>query len=253
MDVTGNDSAPGMARRDLLRVPAALAGGLAVTACGPVDKVRANAPVQTRPPREDFRKEGEAPVTPPEDLMREHGVLKRVLLIYREGIRRIDGGQPVPGQALQAGAHIIRSFIEDYHERLEERYVFPRLVKSGKLTDIVPVLLLQHQRGRALTTRILDATRASASPGTHARRDLATAMSAFVGMYEPHEAREDTVVFPALRDVVPAKEFSELGEVFEEEEHRLFGASGFTGVVGQVADIEKTLGIYDLAKFTPQV
>src|SRR5512135_303022 len=30
-------------------------------------------------------------VTPPEDLMREHGVLRRVLLIYEEGIRRIEG------------------------------------------------------------------------------------------------------------------------------------------------------------------
>jgi hypothetical protein len=27
-------------------------------------------------------------------------------------------------------------------------------------------------------------------------------------MYEPHEAREDTVVFPALRDVVPLRSFA---------------------------------------------
>ncbi|WP_222708901.1 hypothetical protein [Nonomuraea sp. C10] len=40
----------------------------------------------------------EVPVTPPEDLMREHGVLKRILLIYREGIRRINAGEPVPAQ-----------------------------------------------------------------------------------------------------------------------------------------------------------
>ena len=44
-------------------------------------------------------------------------------------------------------------------------------------------------------------------------------MSAFVRMYEPHEAREDTVVFPALRDVLPAPKFRELAETFEDEEH----------------------------------
>ncbi|MEU7913667.1 hypothetical protein [Microbispora bryophytorum] len=35
------------------------------------------------------------------------------------------------------------------------------------------------------------------------------------------------------------------------EEHRRFGPRGFEGVVGQVADIEKALGIYDLSRFTP--
>jgi hypothetical protein len=70
-------------------------------------------------------------------------------------------------------------------------------------------------------------------------------------MYEPHEAREDTVVFPALREVVPAAEFRDLAEIFEDEEHRRFGERGFEGVVDQVADIEKSLGIYDLSQFTP--
>ena len=75
-------------------------------------------------------------------------------------------------------------------------------------------------------------------------------MSAFIRMYEPHEAREDTVVFPALRDVVPPKEFRDLADIFEDEEHRQFGQTGFQGVVDKVADIEKSLGIYDLSQFT---
>ena len=70
-------------------------------------------------------------------------------------------------------------------------------------------------------------------------------------MYEPHEAREDTVVFPALRDVLPAQKFRELAEIFEDEEHKRFGPAGFEGVVDKVADIEKSLGIYDLSQFTP--
>ena len=76
-------------------------------------------------------------------------------------------------------------------------------------------------------------------------------MSAFIRMYEPHEAREDTVIFPALRDVLAPKDFSELAETFEDEEHRRFGQAGFQGVVERVADIEKSLDIYDLNNFTP--
>src|ERR1700739_4555902 len=63
---------------------------------------------------------GEVPVIPSEDLMREHGLLKRVLLIYREGIRRLQAGDQAPSQALNAGAGIIRSFIEEHHEDLGE-------------------------------------------------------------------------------------------------------------------------------------
>ncbi|MEV0228288.1 hemerythrin domain-containing protein [Nonomuraea sp. NPDC050786] len=240
---------PIVRRREMLSLPVALACGSAMlTGCGTAQQA-GSAATSTPPP--DQEQAQEVPVTPPEDLMREHGVLKRVLLIYREGIRRINAGEQVPQPALHAGAGIIQTFIEEYHERLEERYVFPRLVKAGKLTDTVSVLLQQHQRGRVLTGRILNAT-AKPTP-RQARRDLVANMAAFIRMYEPHEAREDTVVFPAMRDVIPPKEFVRMAETFEDEEHRRFGAAGFTGIVTQVADIEKTLRIYDLSQFTPRV
>ena len=113
------------------------------------------------------------------------------------------------------------------------------------------MLRTQHQRGRVLTDRVLAATTGAAALDQPARDALVQNMLAFVRMYEPHEAREDTVVFPAFRDVVPAKEFRDLAETFEDEEHRQFGQAGFQGVVDKVADIEKSLGIYDLGQFTP--
>ena len=72
-------------------------------------------------------------------------------------------------------------------------------------------------------------------------------------MYEAHAAREDTVLFPALVALVGRKQYAELGEQFEDEEHRLFGTRGFAGVVDEVASIETSLGIADLATFTPAV
>jgi hypothetical protein len=70
--------------------------------------------------KEKQSKQEEIEVGPPEDLMREHGVLKRVLLIYGEALRRLDAKQDFPPYALADAAGIIRSFIEDYHEKLEE-------------------------------------------------------------------------------------------------------------------------------------
>jgi hemerythrin-like domain-containing protein len=234
---------PMVDRRDLMGLSTAVAAGLGLTACGSSTGAdpKARAPSAV----------AEVPVTPPEDLMREHGVLKRVLLIYREAIRRIQAGAPAPDQELHASARIIRSFIEDYHEHLEEQYIFPRLRKAGKLNDITTVLLTQHRRGRTVTDQILATANPPRSSEAQARRRLADALTAFVRMYEPHEAREDTVVFPVFREIVPPKEFAQLGETFEDEEHRRFGQAGFTGIVNQVADIEKSFGIYDLAQFTP--
>ena len=85
------------------------------------------------------------------------------------------------------------------------------------------------------------------------RRRLSDSMRQFIRMYNPHEAREDTVLFPAFRGIVSGHEFDSLGEDFEKKEDELFGDDGFEKMVDKVAEIEKKLGIYDLAQFTPKV
>jgi len=85
------------------------------------------------------------------------------------------------------------------------------------------------------------------------RAQLITSMQQFIRMYNPHEAREDTVLFPAFRNIVSPHEFDSLGEDFEKKEDQLFGEDGFEKVVDKVAGIEKRFGIYDLAQFTPRI
>ena len=192
-------------------------------------------------------------IPPDDDLMREHGVLKRVLLCYREMTRRIQAGDPVAAPDLHDAALIIHDYIEGFHEGLEEGYVFPRLRREPAVAGTVTTLLVQHARGRVLTQFILaNATaRDLASPGTSGR--LAAAMQAFVRMYEPHEAREDTVIFPAFRQAVPAQELADLGQHFADLERQQFGRDEFSAMVARVAGIEQHLGICDLSQFTPQV
>ena len=40
-------------------------------------------------------------------------------------------------------------------------------------------------------------------------------LRAFIRMYNPHEAREDTVLFPGFRKIVSGHEYDSLGEDFE--------------------------------------
>jgi hemerythrin-like domain-containing protein len=187
-------------------------------------------------------------VSPTEDLMREHGVLNRILLIYDEIARRIVARKDYDPKVVTASADIISKFIEQYHEKLEENYLFPRFIQAGRLTDLVQVLLIQHAAGRDVTARILQLANARTQPE---RAHLRNALHSFVRMYRPHEAHEDTVLFPELHHIVSQHEFDSLGEEFENQERKLFGADGFEKMVSQVGGLEKQLGIFDLAQFTP--
>ncbi len=42
-----------------------------------------------------------------------------------------------------------------------------------------------------------------------------------------------------------------MGDAFEKKENELFGENGFEHMVARVESIERKLGIYDLAGYTP--
>src|SRR5438552_18566150 len=59
--------------------------------------------------------EGDEEVTPTEDLMREHGLLKRILLIYDEVDARIATQKEFPPDAVESSAKLIRSLLSQYY------------------------------------------------------------------------------------------------------------------------------------------
>lgn len=201
---------------------------------------------------EEEKNEGVEDVSPVEDLMREHGALYRILLIYEEALRRMGAKKEMDPVLLKQSAKIIHDFIEGYHEKLEEEYVFPRLKKEHRLSDTVDALLLQHRVGRTLTGKIMDLSTEAHFKHASDRANLSSMLSGFIRMYRPHAAREDTIVFPEFKKLISPKEYDELGDRFEDREHELFGKEGFEGVVMKIEKIEKALGIYDLTKFTPR-
>jgi hemerythrin-like domain-containing protein len=188
------------------------------------------------------------PPTPGEALMTEHGLLTRLLVAYRTAADQLAGGSIPPTAALVDAASIIGDYVESFHEGLEEAYVFPRVRHAHP--ELIRTLLVQHDRGRHLTAAIataadLDLTRPDA------RSALQSRLVAFVRMYEPHEAREDTVVYPALREALSQAQLDLLAERFADLEEHQYGASGLRQFLDRVADIEQQLGIADLAVFTP--
>ena len=193
----------------------------------------------------------EPEVTATEDLMREHGVIRRALTVYREAsvlLRTTPSALPL--DALQRTAKLLRSFAEDYHERrLEEAHIFPALKRTtGAAAGLVEALITQHARGREITEYVIASTNATM---TAARAEpLARTLEGFARMYEEHAALEDTIIFPAWKTVLSPKELDDAGELFEDIEHQTFGKDGFDDAVDQISAVERAFGI-ELGKFTP--
>lgn len=194
----------------------------------------------------------EGEVTANEDLMREHGVLRRILILYREIAPRIEANPAsIDAAALARAAALFRRFGERYHEQLlEEQHIFPRVRKRGAdQARLVDTLLAQHARGRAITDYVTDRTKAGRI-ATGDAAPLAGALLAFSRMYEAHAAREDTIIFPAFKAALGEHDYKELGEQFEDIEHREFGGDGFDIALAEVGKIEAAFGLTDLAGFT---
>lgn len=190
-------------------------------------------------------------VTPPEDLMREHGLLDRVLLIYEASIGKLGSNADVDPALITQSAEIVRDFIHNYHEESEEKQVFPRFQTAGQMIALVDVLWKQHKAGKKVTEKIIHLA-PTARSNADDRRDVVAAMQAFITMYRPHAAREDTDLFPKLKTLVSGNEYDAIAEDFEKQEHKLFGDDGFEKMLARVAPLEQQIGIADLDQFTPK-
>ena len=191
-------------------------------------------------------------VTAVEDLMREHGILRRALLVYQESVVRLrQDAASVPAEALEKTAQLFRVFGEEYHEkRLEEDYIIPLIKKvQGPVAAYADVLLAQHARGREITQYVLSISKADRI-ATHQVDGVTKALESFVRMYEHHAAIEDTVVFPAWKKATGEQEYSELSEKFEEIENEIFGEDGFESALKRMEEIESGLGLANLDMFT---
>ena len=194
----------------------------------------------------------EAPVTATEDLMREHGIIRRCLLVYTAAIPQLRAKpETVDAAALRRTGQLFRTFGEEYHEKqLEERHIFPVIQKMKTVARYADVLTMQHQRGRDITTYLLAVTNAARISAAHGQ-PLATALEGLVLMYEHHAAREDTIVFPAWKSNYTEKQLDALSDEFEDIEKKTFGKDGFDDAAEKISAIEQTFGIADIARFTP--
>jgi len=240
-------------RRRLLASISLAGAGALLNAC------RNTQPRSGGATNDENKNEGPAPgeaepveVTATEDLMREHGILRRALLVYQEAAVKLrQDAASVPPDTLEKAANLFRVFGEDYHEKqLEEVFIFPAVKKvPGAAAGYVDVLLAQHVRGREITDYLLSISKADRI-ASNSVEPLAKTLESFVRMYEHHAAIEDTIVFPAWKAAIGSNELDAMGEKFEDIEHEQFGGDGYETALKRMEEIEQSLGLSNLDMFT---
>jgi hemerythrin-like domain-containing protein len=176
--------------------------------------------------------------SPTEDLMNEHGVLRRILAIYEHSLL-----WPSSVGILRRATEIFRDFLGAFHEKMEEAYIFPRFVGTPIASE-VQTLIEQHHTGGALVTEFLEILSDDAG-----RREIKI-LQELVRMYSRHANFEDTVLFPAFKKRVSDAERKRLGDIFEQNEEKKFGKDGFQQFVEDIEKLEDELGISGLTQYT---
>jgi len=225
-------------------------GGLAAAALLAGGRLAGEAPASAQT---SLAAKEQVEVLPVEDLMREHGVLRRTLLVFDRARLLLTGQQPLPPDVIKKAAGIIDTFIQQYHEQLEEKHVFPMTRKLPALAELTNTLQQQHDAGRKLIDWVGKNSSADDLKKAEVRQKLVDYLAAFERMYRPHAAQEDTVLFPAFHEMLSPREYEKLGDEFEGQETKALGEGGFEKYVARVAQLEKELGIADLAQFTPKL
>jgi hemerythrin-like domain-containing protein len=182
--------------------------------------------------------------------MRGHGLAERVMLIYERSVKDWSNGEKIDLALINRAARIAQSYVSGCHELCEERYLFPVFREEGYLSGIVDTLSSQHKAGEEVTDKILDLS----SPGrikdeTH-MNILITLCRSYIFMYRPHMSRETTELFPRLYDIASDGTIEDLSSKMHAAEQKLAGEKGFSGMLLDLAEIEQSLEISDLASYT---
>jgi hemerythrin-like domain-containing protein len=239
-------------RRQFMRTSTIVSAGLLLAGCRDGVGTDSETNARNQSPVKPGENQMGGEVTAAEDLMREHGVLRRALLVYSAAAIKLRGNpSAVAPDALEKTAKLFTAFGEEYHEKkLEEAFIFPAVKRAGGEAATYPdILIVQHNRGREITDYIISVTQGGKlGPGN--AEPLAKSLEAFVLMYRNHAAREDTIIFPAWKQTMTGKQLDEMNDKFEDIEHEQFGEDGFEDAVKQISAIEGSLGLSDIAQFT---
>jgi hemerythrin-like domain-containing protein len=159
-------------------------------------------------------------------LRKEHDAILKMLDATEEAARRIESGQAVAPQTLEGLLEFFRLFADRCHHGKEEDLLFPLLERRGLPRHGGPtgVMLREHDQGRELIRKMVEAVEASKSGDRDAPARWAEAARAYVELLRAHINKENSILFVVAENMLSPEEQSHLAAEFEKLEVEKMGA-----------------------------
>jgi len=158
-------------------------------------------------------------------LRKEHDAILKMLGATEEAIRRLDSGGTVKPETLEGLLEFFRLFADKCHHGKEEDLLFPLLESRGmpRLGGPTGVMLHEHEQGRALIKRMVEATEAC-KRGEKAEAAWAEAARGYTALLRQHIDKENNILFVMAENMLTAEEQRQLAADFERLEIEKMGA-----------------------------
>ena len=191
--------------------------------------------------------------TPIEILERQHGVNRRTMAVMEKIKDGINAQMDIAPEIIAGAVEIVGSFMINCHQLMEEKFVYPVFGPLPKTTGLISVLREQHAATLRITELLKPLCANFSQKDEETRRKTANMLHMMARMSQAHASWEDTALFPLLRTPsVTAKAHDQLTSELQRAETDFLGRNGFDETIQKIANFENSLGIGNLASFTPR-
>jgi hemerythrin-like domain-containing protein len=189
-------------------------------------------------------------VSAPEALSREHAMLTRLLLAIDSVVNNALEDRKADVSPINSAANAIDAVVANHHMAFEEQNIYPRMEQVDYLSSMTETLEGQHDDARAVNKMVLDLTRSGKIRGQSELDELALLTKSFKDMITAHAAWEETIIFPAMYDLLSERDMSDINKKFMEAESKLLGNKGVVEIYRTIDSIEEAAGTHDLNMYT---
>ncbi len=159
-------------------------------------------------------------------LRHEHDAILRMLEVTEELATQLERGQPVAPDVPTEVVEFFRLFADRCHHGKEEDLLFPLLEQKGlpRAGGPIAVMLFEHEEGRDLVRRMVEAAEAYRAGTREAGPRWADAARRYVPLLRDHIAKENNILFLMAERLLSQAEQDELAAAFEKIEQEKLGA-----------------------------
>jgi len=162
---------------------------------------------------------------PTEQLVEEHDAIKIMLKIMEKVAQKLEAGEKVAPEDLEAMVDFIRTFADKCHHGKEEDLLFSAMTEAGIPGENGPiaVMLMEHDKGRSFVRGLAEGIAGYKNGEKGAARQIAKNARNYASLLVQHIDKENNILYPMADMHISAEKQEELLEKFEKVEEEIIG------------------------------